>query len=126
MILLFSTKTQTFPHSDTGKNPDRDKDCRKINHCMKTNPTIEWPGFARGNLLIRAVLRTPIKHNKSHPRSTAAAVDVQTIHPSVFRRNEKIPPIRKVNDAMHWFKKCALDTICHLYRDASFRKHLYW
>ncbi len=68
MILLFSTKTQTFPHSDTGKNPDRDKDCRKINHCMKTNPTIEWPGFARGHLLIRAVLHTPIKHNKSHPR----------------------------------------------------------
>ncbi len=27
---------------------------------------------------------------------------------------------KKVNDAMHWFKKCASDTSWHLYRDASF------
>ncbi len=32
---------------------------------------------------------------------------------------------KKVNDAMHWFKKCASDTSWHLYRDASFLTYLH-
>ncbi len=33
---------------------------------------------------------------------------------------------KKVNDAMHRFKKCASDTSWHLYRDASFLIYLHW
>ncbi len=32
---------------------------------------------------------------------------------------------KKVNDVMHCFKKCALDTRWHLYRDASFLTYLH-